>query len=196
MTQLPYSVDVDAFFEEPCDAYEVTDDGVLTLAAPYVCDTLPKAAHAARKLRRIRTEQAEVGAMIAVEIARLTAWKDDLCAHLDTSAAHYEGQLRQYLEIQRQADPKCKTVKLPDATCQLRKSPDKYDYEAALDLLIPRFTGTPFVESIPKLKWGELKKHLVPQPDGTAVYDATGEVLEGVMVTPGGASFSVKIVED
>ena len=194
MTQLPYSVDVDAFFEEPCDAYEVTDDGVLTLAAPYVCDTLPKAAHAARKLRRIRTEQAEVGAMIAVEIARLTAWKDDLCAHLDTSAAHYEGQLRQYVEIQRQADPKLKSVKLPDAVCQLRKSPDTYEHND--EKLLARFADSLYVKTEPKLLWGELKKALIPQPDGTAVFSLTGEVMEGVTGTPGGESFSVKIVED
>ena len=158
------------------------------------CDSKEKAIWAAAKLKRVRDEQAENNATIEAVIAKHSAWLALVNEKLEGNALRFESYLREYAENRRATDPKFKSELLPDARVKFRKRPDDYARDEAVILEYVRANVLPFVQVKESLKWAELKKRLAITGDGAAVLTDTGEIVPGIVVTPGCEEFSVEIV--
>jgi hypothetical protein len=160
---------------------------------PFVCQTLDQAIWASERLAELKHKQDEIQATAEVRIARLKEWATSEAGKLDNSINYFTVLLAHYMAEQNAANPKTKSVTLPDAVLKLRKQPDQYDREDAV--LMPWVTvyAQDMVKVSTSVDWASLKKHIAVMADGTAIYKDTGDVIPGVTVTEGIVSFSVDI---
>ncbi len=157
---------------------------------------LEKAAWAMRKLAHIRSKQGEVQALADKEIIRLQAWADEQKSRMDGDAQFFEGLLTAYHRRTLAADPKhAKTIKLPHGELTSRAQPDKWEINA--DALLPQLKAIGRLDLI-RIKEEPMRdeiKAAFKVDNGRVIDLATGEVLEGVTVAPGGIKFSIEVVE-
>ncbi len=93
-------------------------------------------------------------------------------------------------------DPKKKTLSTPygkSKSTTSKAQPDKVDESQLLQFV--EENELPFVETVKKLKWGDLKKTLqVVEKDGEQiVIDENGQEVPGVTVKPQTTTFKVEI---
>jgi len=108
--------------------------------------------------------------------------------------------LKSWFEVQQAADPRLKTVDLPNGTLQERRSSASaalVDEQALMEWLKVNRPDLIRVKESPK--WADVKK-VVEIRDHLVVWPETGEIVPGVMVEPAATRFFVKprppVVED
>lgn len=156
-------------------------------------DTLDKAAWAAAKLKEIRRQQAARRALAEQRIAQWQRWAEQEIVKLDDSAVYFNSLLEGYMRQEHEANPKQKSIVLPDATLHLRKKPDTYQRDENELLQWVEAAGLPYRKTVTTLCWGDLKAHIKSVGDGTAILADTGEIVPTVTVIPGEVKFSVEI---
>ena len=161
----------------------------------FVCDTLERAVWAGEKLAHLRKQQQDIHEVASAKINKLEAWAVQEESKLDAHATYFEGLLAGYMRQQHAADPKRKSLTLPDCVLKLRQQPAQYTHDDAALLVWAKASAAQCVQTVERLDWAALKKQLAPQEDGSAVDTGTGEVVPGVTVTQGSVAFSVEITE-
>jgi hypothetical protein len=165
---------------------------------PWRCDSLEKAIWIARILQRRQREILEIEQVVQAEIIRLEAWRDSATAPMRNDSERLASHLEYYTRTQHLAGGG-KTVKLPGGVrCALRKATPQIDHNDDEVLEWTSWLPEQLRAALTKmsLRWGELKKRLVFNDDGTAVYPETGEVVPGITVTPPASDLAFSVSAD
>jgi phage host-nuclease inhibitor protein Gam len=95
---------------------------------PAECDGLEDADWRLRKLARVRAERARIVEAFSEEVVRLMNRRDELLAPLDNEIAYWSEPLARLHERLLEADPKRKTIALPNGVLKARKIPATFEY--------------------------------------------------------------------
>lgn len=142
---------------------------------------------ALRRYARIQREKAANHRLAEAEIARIRWWLEGEDRRLDADAAYFAGLLTAWHATVLADDPRAKTIKLPAGQLWCRAQPDKIEVrDEAAALAAAKAAGyTALVRVREELDKRALAAHLKD----------TGELLDGVTVTPQPAKFSVHVEE-
>lgn len=149
-----------------------------------------------RKLSALKSKEKETKQLADKERIRITSWEQSELSHVRSSIEFFETMAAQYHMKQLAEDPKSKTISTPYGKVKSTTSkaqPDKYNEEQLLEFV--KNNELPFVETVEKLKWGELKKSLqVVELNGQqVVVDVSGQFVPGAIVKPQSTTFKVEI---
>lgn len=135
-----------------------------------------------RKLRGIEEQWKEDTSLAEAEIARVEAWHDKKREKYERDRDYFEGLLAQYAIVRRNADPKFKSLGLPNGRIRFKKQQPAFHYVD--DRLVKALKAQGRTDLI-KVKESpdktELKKQFTRNGDKLFNPD-TGEVLDGVTV--------------
>lgn len=157
------------------------------------------ASWAMRKLRTIRSKQAENKQMYEDEMARLEFWLVEVNGPLDSNAAYFESILTDYaLRCRDAKDDGRKSLRLPNGKVTTRETPPKWEIEAeAFIAWAKRNNQRSLIRVKEEPNLLALKEFAVwPTNDlpstmnGTAI-TGDGEVIPGVRITPSQVSVTV-----
>jgi hypothetical protein len=153
----------------------------------------------ARWRARVERRRAEVEAQYQAEVAALHLWRERRLDVLDLEARRVDEFLADLLWLARSQDPRRKTIDLPHGvTVRARAQQPEWIRDDA-ELLRWAVANAPeYVESVPRLRWAQLKAAARVLPDRRAALDRTGEVLPTVEVVerPEHVVVSVKLERD
>ena len=148
---------------------------------------------ALRKIAAARAAIRERETLASAETERIRTWLEDETESLQQTIRFFESLLYEYHTGQIEADPKCKTIKLPHGILKMRAQQPQYHRDPDVirewaeankpDVLIPQ---------LPKLDWARLKKTVKPV-GGKAIDAGTGEVIPGITVIDRPPKFSVEV---
>lgn len=197
---------LDSTYDAQYEFYLATTDTELytsvEVGSQFQIADMASADWAVRKIRKAEQMMAEVDEATNVQVAAIMAKADELCAPLlahqqseddthEQTVRFFTALLNTYHRKLLAEDPDRKTIKLAFGTLSARKLPDSWEFDSAAflpwcqesdrkDLL--RIKVEPNV--------AEAKRVLTTTPDEPyALCD--GEVVPGVIVTPGEVRFSV-----
>lgn len=156
------------------------------------------AAWAMRKLRAIRSKQAENSRIAQDEIDRVQMWLKEVNAPLDRDASYFEGILRDYaIRCRESMDDGRKSLNLPTGKVATRVGSDKFEIDATAFLPWAKQNAPQLIRVKEEPNLSALKEFAVPPSDapsatsdGVAI-TSDGEVIPGVRVTPGELSVTV-----
>lgn len=166
------------------DIFEETEDFAIndSRTADWAMEKIKEA----RKCRDFFKETAEQ------KIAKLRQQIEEAEKKCESRTAYLLGKLNQVQGL----FPSCKTktrevVELPAGKLIWKYA--KQDYERDEKKLLPYLeeNAPEFVEYVPKIKWGELKKELIIE-SGIPVRKNTGEIPEGIMIVEKPESFDIE----
>lgn len=148
-----------------------------------------------RKLRAIRTEQAEARAMVKAEMDRLIEYQEQIDRAANDKAAWFESRLCEWHLEQIEADPKKKTIKLPLGTLKIRAQQPEYKRD---DIALVEWLKANSLDGLVKVEekpnWAELKKSIEVKGE-KAFIKGTEMQVEGVVCIPRGDKFEVALAE-
>jgi len=142
---------------------------------------LDQADWAVRKIARLEARRQECRDLVEAESAKLAAWLKKQEEEADRERSFFDSLLRDYLEEQRQQDPRLKTIKLPHGRVGLRKQHPEYirDNDQLLTWLQANRPELVKVKTEPD--WAAVKAAATVLGDIMADPD-TGEVIEGIRI--------------
>lgn len=134
---------------------------------------------AIRKIKEINEEEIRVRTLLKEQQHELKQKEKSLTERAENDRNYFLSLLDAY---RREEDLNLKesktqfSYKLASGDLVIKKA--KKDFNRTSNAgLIEHYKGTNFVVEEPKLKWGELKKHLKIESDGTIIDLLTGEIL-------------------
>lgn len=159
---------------------------------------------AVRKLARARGRQLEVTALAkrqrdavlaAVQpyLDPIDEWAGEEIDRLEKDASFFESLLLTYHRSVLAEDPRAKTIKLPHGTLSSRKLPDRWEFDEPAFIEWASENADDLLRTKVEIYKAEAKKRLSVDELGV-VYD--GELVPGVVVTPGEPSFTVSTEAD
>jgi len=148
-------------------------------------------------LRKIKEHQQEIKwnqKMAQYEIEKIEEWEEQVNQPLTRSIDYFQGLLAQYAMAKKEADPKFKSLKLPNGNLQFRKQQPKWSYDdKTLVTSLKQLRLDEYIKVEEKPVKKDIKKVL--RVAGNKVVTENGEVVEGIEIEERGESFSVKINE-
>lgn len=149
-----------------------------------------------RKLAALKSKETETKKLADKERLRILSWEQGELSSVKNSVEFFESMISQYHIKQLALDPKSKTISTPygkSKSATSKAAPDKYNEEQLLAFV--KTNELPFIETVEKLKWGELKKTLqVVDLDGQqVVVDENGQFVPGAVVKPQNTTFKVEV---
>lgn len=165
-------------------------------AERFTCDDLGKATWAARKLARIRRQQAEVQRVAEERLQAIRDWMTAETEKLDRAAGFFEHALTEYHRLQLVENPKAKTIALPDGVkLACRKQQPEYVRDNDVLLAWAKANAVDCVKTIESVDWSTIKGRVAVSDGGTVIYVNTGEVVPGVTVEQRPDKFIVTLTE-
>lgn len=155
----------------------------------FIVDNDAKADWALRRLGSIRKQIAEAEALAEAERERVQSWLDHVRHSFEADITYFEGQLRQYGEIQREAGRK--TVDLPHGKIKTRQVSAKFEVVDKDSFLAWARDNAPDlikVTEAPSLS--AMNSTLAKAQGADAAVTPDGEVVPGVSVTPATVSLT------
>ncbi|WEG13973.1 host-nuclease inhibitor Gam family protein [Pullulanibacillus sp. KACC 23026] len=148
-----------------------------------------------RKLSALKSKEKEIKTLANVERDRIAQWEQGELSTISSSLEFFENLISEYHAKQLEEDPKAKTLSTPYGKSKSRatkESPDKAD-ESQILKFVEDNGLTEFIKH--SLKWSDLKKSLkIVEVNGVKVaVDENGQQIPGVVVKPGGISYSVEV---
>ena len=141
-------------------------------------------------IRNIEKKKAENEEFATKEIERTQTWLDKENGTLDNKIEYYKGMLIEYYHLQKQSNPKLKTLSVPNGKFKARTSKKiKYEDSKMLEYLKQNHSALVERETIESFNKNEVKKII---KDGIDIY--TGEILDWVTESTE-TTYSVKITE-
>jgi hypothetical protein len=159
-------------------------------------DNLETAIWAMSVIRSATDQQREVKNATKSYMDRITSWRDTEMQKLQARIDWMTPYLEQYHRTIFEADPKRKTINLPDGNLCLRKANPTFDRDdKALVAWLKEHELASLIDTTEVPQWGELKKKVKVMD---AVITLNGETVDGVTVTqPDDAvKFGIKISEE
>lgn len=154
-------------------------------------DTLERAIWAARRRASVESKMQSLRDTAQAEMDRIHLWLTEALAPYQHDMDYFDALLEGYHRRELDTDPKRKTIKLPDAELVSRKQPDAWEFDEDAFIASASFKHPDLVRVKHEIDKKEAKR-LLTATDTGSVIDASGEVVEGVTVTPGDVKFSVK----
>lgn len=178
MTTYPETLHpLDDLRDEARERFTITDDGA--------------AAWAMRKLRAIRSKQADNAKIAQDERDRIDLWLAEVNAPLDRDAMYFEQILTDYaLRVRENPDDGRKSLNLPAGKVATRTSQAKWQVDAEQFLGWARTSHPDLIRVKEEADLTKIKETLAVTPDGVAV-SPEGEPVPGITVLPGGITASV-----
>lgn len=136
---------------------------------------------ALRKIARIESARKECRELVEGEMEKLSAWLKKEEEGFDQERNFFECLLRDYMEEQRQQDPKIKSIKLPSGKVGLRKQQPEFQRDNSRLLPWLKANHPELVRVKEEPDWSAVKAAAVVLGNILADPD-TGEVIEGVKV--------------
>lgn len=158
---------------------------------PFKITDLSGADWAFEKLAAIKTRMKEKEALAEEKRYKIDAWLESETAKDKQSAEYFESILVEYYRELRERDPKAK-LSTPAGKVTSRKLQPKWDFDEEKALAYFKKSYPEIVAIKESFNKTEAKKLLKPI-GGNQVVDENGEMLDFVMVTPQGESYSVKV---
>ncbi|MED4887793.1 host-nuclease inhibitor Gam family protein [Lysinibacillus fusiformis] len=151
---------------------------------------------ALRKVHAYDAQLKEIQTVANSERQRIDSWEQRESKGINESIQFFHNLIAEYHTKVLTEDPKKKTLSTPygkSKSTTSKAQPDKVDEEQLINFV--EENELPFIEKVPKLKWGDLKNTLkVVDKDGEQiVVDENGQVVPGVAVKPQTTTFKVEI---
>ncbi len=161
----------------------------------FIIDNDGAADWALRKIGQCHKRIEEVRKTAAEQIALIEKWMLNEIAKEEESVAYFTGLLDNYHRGLYEEDPRrYKTIKLPNGVIKRIKSQPAFERDEKILLRwLEERKMENFIKRSTQPRWGELKKTVVVSGDN-CVLPITGEIVEGVTVTPREDKFVVEVV--
>ena len=143
------------------------------------------------KLAAIKSRMKEKQSLAEEKRYKIDAWLESETAKDKQSAEYFESILVEYYRELRERDPKAK-LSTPAGKVTSRKLQPKWDFDEEKALAYFKKSYPEIVAIKESFNKTEAKKLLKPI-GGNQVVDENGEMLDFVMVTPQGESYTVKV---
>ena len=125
-----------------------------------------------------------------IELEKIQSWLDKENGTLDNKIEYYKGMLIEYYHLQKQSNPKLKTLSVPNGKFKARTSKKiKYEDSKMLEYLKQNHSALVERETIESFNKNEVKKII---KDGIDIY--TGEILDWVTESTE-TTYSIKTTE-
>jgi hypothetical protein len=151
---------------------------------------MSSASWAVERYRRHQKAIDEARAVAKERIAETEAWLKRVEHQHEGSMFYLEGLLEAFMRERAAADPKLRTLSLPDADLTLRALPPEIVKDDAALLDYVKEAGLPFVKE--SLDWAGLKAVSEVTQDGAVILKETGERLPAVIGRQRGDRFQVR----
>ena len=158
---------------------------------PFKISDLSGADWAFEKLASIHARMKEKEQLAEEKRFKIDTWLETVTAEDKCSAEYFEGLLIAYYQELRSKDPKAK-LSTPAGKVTSRKLHPKWDFDEEKALAYFKKSYPEIVAIKESFDKTEAKKLLKPI-GGNQVVDENGEMLDFVMVTPQGESYTVKV---
>ncbi|MGE7932154.1 host-nuclease inhibitor Gam family protein [Viridibacillus arvi] len=163
---------------------------------PYEINSLSSLNWAFRMLSALKVEEKNTKQLADEERFRINTWEQAELSKVKNRVEYFEFAISQYHAKQLEENPKAKTISTPygkSKSTTSKAQPEKFKEEVLLEFV--KNNDLPFIETVEKLKWGELKKTLqVIEKEGKQiVIDENGETVPGAIVKPQTTTFKVEI---
>lgn len=184
---------LDDLFEEITEA-EVKELGIDIESDSFAITNDGQANFFLRRLEEIRNEKDKINNTCNTEIEKFTQKVNDFRSRelntLENTERFFTTLLENYARLQLQ-DSKKKSLKLPFGTLSFKKSQPKYIYD---DEVVMNFIKTnelsEFIRIKEEINKRDLKSALNINDEGMVILN--GKAMEGITITPGEETFSVK----
>ena len=114
-----------------------------------------------------------------IELEKVQSWLDKENGTLDNKIEYYKGMLIEYYHLQKQSNPKLKTISTPNGSFKVRTTKKiNYDPDKMLAYLKENHQGLVETEVVEKYNKTEVKKII----DNDGIDKFTGEVLDWVTI--------------
>lgn len=142
-------------------------------------DALVEAGWHLRRIRSLRARRDEVVALYDREITRINEWRATEVAKLEVRIDWHEAPLRQLSERLHEADPKRKTISLPDGSLNLRVPEKPQVFVSDPDALLEwaRENAPSLLPEPKRINVTDLRREAVGYKDGRVVLTSTGELV-------------------
>jgi len=158
---------------------------------PFKISDLSGADWAFEKLASIHARMKEKEQLAEEKRFKIDTWLETVTAEDKRSAEYFEALLIAYYQELRSKDPKAK-LSTPAGKVTSRKLQPKWDFDEEKALAYFKKSYPEIVAIKESFNKTEAKKLLKPI-GGNQVVDENGEMLDFVMVTPQGESYTVKV---
>lgn len=156
------------------------------------------ASWAMRKLRAIRSKQAENKQMAVDEHARIDLWLDEVNDPLDRDAKYFEAILTDYaIRVRENPDDGRKSISLPTGKVATRQGSPKYTVDAEMFLPWARENAPHLIRVKEEPSLSAIKEYVVAADDapvatsdGVAI-TSDGEIVPGVHVSSSDVAVTV-----
>jgi hypothetical protein len=168
------------------------EEGCLGSEHRFKITNLDQVNWALRKLAAYKAKAGEINSLAEAEIERIKSWQERELKKLEDSRKFFEGLLEEYHRSRIAQNPKEKTISTPYGKLQIKKVPQKWNYDDSklLEWLKKNRPELIRIKEDPNKQ--ELKK--VVQVNGLRVVDLdTGEVVEGIVLEPESEKFIVEV---
>lgn len=174
------------------DEYDVSPEPVGENRETFRVENDSQAAWAMRKLRAIRTKQAEAEAIAHAEHERIEAWLADAKKATSGDEAFFEGLLIAYAMRQRVTENR-KSITLPHGSIKSRAAqPSVKVADADAFIMWAKTYGPEFIRTKVEPDLSAIRRDC-DLSGNEAVNMATGEVVPGVIIQQRDATFSVEV---
>jgi phage host-nuclease inhibitor protein Gam len=148
------------------------------------------------KLAAVEAEAGEVREQAQAWVDEIRRWEEAQLRPLTSRSAYFTERLTRWLRGLREADPKRKSYPLPSGTVSSRTVAPKVEVVSA-DVVAAWARAAGYAEVLKvetTVRLTEFKKVATVDEEAGVVRDPdTGGVIDGVVVHPGGVSYSVKV---
>lgn len=160
------------------EAFTITDDRAANWAL--------------RKIGQMQKQIEDNNALAVAEIDKIEAWNKQENQKSKDGIDYFQGLLSYYALSKREADPKFKSLKLPNGKIAFRKQQPKWslDEEKVIQSLKDA-NASDLIKVTEKPKLADIKKAFQVK-DGKAIDMETGEVVEGITIEDQPDTFGVK----
>ena len=147
---------------------------------------------AVRKLLARRSQVESRAAVARREMERIERWLDEANGPLLKDIEFFCGLLTSYHARVLTDEPKRKTIKLPGVQLKARAQQPEWTFDEDAFVAWAQINAPDLVKVTSAPVKPDAKKALTATPEGTAV-DASGEVVDGIVVAPATVKFSVVV---
>ena len=137
---------------------------------------------ALRKIKQIEDQRKNNLELANAEIEKINSWKDQVNKQADNEVNHFQSLLDEYARKCRLADPKFKSLKLPNGKIGFRKQQPKWNYDDQKLLEHLKANGHDELIRIKEEPDKTAIKKVFKLNQNSVIDPSTGEIVEGISV--------------
>ena len=159
----------------------------------FTIDTDEKAEWALKKVLAAKKEKERLSALIASERERLDRAQDDIDKRYEDDTSYLLFKLGEYFKTVEHKETKTQeSYQLLSGKLVFKKPSQKLEQQEEALLEWCKHNAPEYVRTKQSVEWGQIKKCMKIVGDAV-IYDATGEIVQGVAVSEVAGVFDVKV---